>query len=386
MGDNLMRTLDSDAPLPPLSAIPDDLQSLADYERAAPAHMQASVWQHIQSGEGAETSLAANRAQYDRWRLLPRRLQSMQGASTALELLGEYHAAPLMLAPVAYHRLVHPQGEAATISAATALDVGMIASTLASVSLEDMAAQAQAAATELGRTVPPPLWFQLYLQPEREHSLQLLRRAEKAGFSAIVVTVDAAIKRSDFTLPEGVEAVNLRGLPRITQQAHAAGGQILFGTPLIDAVPTWEDMDWLRQQTRLPILVKGLLSADDAARAADLGMDGVIVSNHGGRVLDGLVTPLEALPAMHRAVGGRLPLLLDGGIRCGTDILKALALGASMVLIGRPQLHALAVAGVQGVAHVLHLLRAELELAMAQTGCATLADIGPELLVLVPST
>ena len=197
----------------------------------------------------------------------------------------------------------------------------------------------------------------------------------------IVVTVDAAVKRADFMLPPGVAAVNLRGGGQAPQRAEAAGGGgIVFGTPLARNAPTWADIAWLRGETRLPLVIKGLLSPDDARCAVETGMDGIIVSNHGGRVLDGTIAPMAALPAIAEAVGGAVPLLLDGGIRRGTDALKALALGARAVLVGRPQLHALAVAGMPGVVHMLHMLRAELELAMAQTGCATLADIGPELL------
>lgn len=368
-------------PLAPLTAIGADLQSLPDYERRAEAHVAPDVWHHIQSGAGAELSLAANRAQFDRWRLLPRALADMRGASTELMLLGQRHAAPVLLAPVAYHRLVHPQGELAAISAATALDTTMVVSTLSSIPLEDIAEAARAAARELGKPAPPPLWFQLYMQPDRDHSAELVRRAETAGYQVLVFTVDASVKRSGFAMQPGVEAANLRHMPGLTQHTSPADGAILFGTPLLDAAPTWDDLAWLRATTRLPIVVKGLLSSGDARQARDHGADAIIVSNHGGRVLDGLPAPLDMLPAMVEAVEGGLPLLLDGGVRRGTDVLKALALGASAVLIGRPQLHALAVAGVPGVAHMLHILRAELELAMAQVGRPTLSAIDESLLL-----
>lgn len=370
----------SRAPLPPLTAIPADITSLADYERRARAHLTAETWRHIESGAGAQTSLAANRAQFDARPLVPRMLADLTGGSTALDLFGQRHAAPLLLAPLAYHRLAHPEGELATMRAAAALETTMVVSTLASMPIEDIAQAARAAAAALGRA-PPPLWFQLYLQPERAASLGLVRRAEAAGYGVIVVTVDAAVKRADFALPSGVAAVNLRGEGQAPQRAEAAGnGGIVFGTPLADRAPTWADIAWLRGETRLPLVIKGLLAPDDARRAVEAGMDGIIVSNHGGRVLDGTITPMAALPAIAETVDGAVPLLLDGGVRHGTDALKALALGARAVLVGRPQLHALAVAGMPGVAHMLHMLRAELELAMAQTGCATLADIGPDLL------
>ncbi|MPT47531.1 MAG: alpha-hydroxy-acid oxidizing protein [Sphingobium sp.] len=354
---------------PPLTTIPSDIRTLADYERLAQNHISPDAWRHIQAGAGGETSLGANRAQFDRFHLVPRMLSDMRGATTEVHLFGLRHAAPILLAPVAYHRLARPQGEVATISAATALDITMVASTLSSISLEDIAGAARAAAAELRRPAPPPLWFQLYFQPDRAYTLDLVRRAEIAGYQVLVFTVDASVKRSDFALPADVEAANLRGMPRLSQSANAAEGRIVFGTPLLDAAPTWDDLGWLRSVTQLPIVVKGLLSPDDAKLTMDHGADGIIVSNHGGRVMDGLIPPVDALPAMVEAVEDKIPLLLDSGVRHGTDVLKALALGARAVLVGRPQIHALAVAGIGGVAHMLQILRAELELAMAQTGC-----------------
>lgn len=366
------------SPKPPLSAIPPDLRTLADYERRAEAHLTPEVWRHIQEGAGREITLAENRAAFDRIGLLPRAMASLDG-STEIDLLGRRHAAPILLAPLAYQRLAHPEGELACTRAATALDTGMIVSTLSSVPLEDIAAAAHALARELGKT-PAPLWFQLYLQPEREHSLQLVRRAETAGYEAIVLTVDAALKPAGITLPQGVEAVNLAGMPRPTQTS-VPGGKILLGTPLTDAAPGWDDLAWLREATSLPILVKGLLLGEDAARAVDEGADALIVSNHGGRVLDGLPSPVELIQSVAEATQDRVPLLLDGGVRMGTDVVKALALGACAVLIGRPQMHALAVAGMPGVAHAVHLLRTELEAAMAQLGCPNCAMLGPDRLV-----
>ena len=187
----------------------------------------------------------------------------------------------------------------------------------------------------------------------------------------------ASIKRSGFALPAGVQAANLRHIaPR--PQASSIDGPPLFGTPLVQQAPRWDELRWLRAHTRLPLVVKGVLHPAQARQLVDVGVDALIISNHGGRVLDGVVSPLEVLPAIAQAV--HVPLLLDSGVRWGTDVVKALALGASAVLVGRPQLHALACAGWLGVAHMLHLLRSELELAMAQLGCATLADIGPGIL------
>lgn len=357
--------------------IPADIRCAADYERHAIHHIEAQAWQHIQSGADQNLTLSHNRAALDALRLVPQPVADLRHAHTRIELLGQTLASPLLLAPVAYQRLVHPEGELATVRAAMALQTGMVVSTLSSFTLEEIAQAGQAAATEMGHSTPR--WFQLYMQPAREHSLQLIRRAEAAGYTAIVWTVDASIKRSGFALPHGVEAANLRGMPS-TQHTPPLLGPILFGTPLMQQIPTWDDLRWLRAQTQLPIIVKGILSPAQAQQAVDLGADALIVSNHGGRVLDGVVSPIEVLPAIAQAVQGQVPLLLDSGVRHGTDVVKALALGASAALIGRPQLYALATAGLVGVAHLLHLLRAELELTMAQLGCATVADITPPVL------
>lgn len=357
--------------------IPADIRCAADYERHAIHHIEAQAWQHIQSGADQNLTLSHNRAALDALRLVPQPVADLRHAHTRIELLGQTLASPLLLAPVAYQRLVHPEGELATVRAAMALQTGMVVSTLSSFTLEEIAQAGQAATTEMGHSTPR--WFQLYMQPAREHSLQLIRRAEAAGYTAIVWTVDASIKRSGFALPHGVEAANLRGMPS-TQHTPPLLGPILFGTPLIQQIPTWDDLRWLRAQTQLPIIVKGILSPAQAQQAVDLGADALIVSNHGGRVLDGVVSPIEVLPAIAQAVQGQVPLLLDSGVRHGTDVVKALALGASAALIGRPQLYALATAGLVGVAHLLHLLRAELELTMAQLGCATVADITPPVL------
>lgn len=357
--------------------IPADIACAADYERHAIHHIEAHAWQHIQGGADQNLTLGHNRTAFDALRLLPQPIADMAKAHTRTTLLGHALTSPILLAPVAYQRLVHPEGELATMRAAMALQTGMVVSTLSSETLEDIAQAGLVAEAEMGQGAPR--WFQLYLQPDRAHSLQLIRRAEAAGYTAMVWTVDASIKRSGFPLPYGVDAANLRGMPA-TQHTSPLQGPILFGTPLVQQAPTWDDLCWLRAQTTLPLIVKGVLSPAQAQRAVQLGADALIVSNHGGRVLDGVVSPMEVLPAIAQAVSGQVPLLLDSGVRYGTDVVKALALGASAVLIGRPQMHALATAGLLGVAHMLHLLRAELELAMAHLGCATVADITPDVL------
>ncbi len=363
---------------PPLTQIPAQLGSLADYARLAREHMEAHAWAHIESGADQHLSLAHNRSAFDQLRLCPQALADLSAANTTQTLLGQALQWPVLLAPVAYQCLAHPEGELATVRAAMAMRTGMVVSTLASHTLQEIAQAASAATQELGRG--GPLWFQLYQQATREHTLSLVRRAEDAGYQALVWTVDAHIKRSSYPLPPGVEAVNLRGMPEQRQSTDLMSEQILFGTDLARHAPSWDDLVWLREQTRLPLIVKGVLSPRVAAKIAQLGADAIVVSNHGARVLDTVVSPLEVLPAIRAATPSHIPLLMDSGVRQGTDILKAIALGASAVMLGRPQMHALAVAGMLGVAHMLYLLRAELELAMAQTGCATLADIGSDVI------
>ncbi len=359
------------------SQIPADIACAADYERHAIHHIEAHAWRHIQGGADQNLTLTHNRQAWDGLRLLPQPIADLGHAHTRTMLLGHDLASPILLAPVAYQCLAHPEGELATVRAATALQTGMLVSTLSSYTLEDIAQAGQAAAAEMGQGAPR--WFQLYLQPDRAHSLQLIRRAEAAGYTAIVWTVDASIKRSGFALPYGVEAANLRDMPHTTHTS-ALQGPMLFGTPLMQQAPSWDDLRWLRAHTPLPLIVKGILSPAQARQAVAYGADALVVSNHGGRVLDGVVSPVEVLPAIAAAVGAGTPLLVDSGVRYGTDVVKALALGAHAVLIGRPQMHALATAGLLGVAHLLHLLRAELELAMAHLGCAQVADITPDIL------
>lgn len=324
-------------------------------------------------GAGDETTLRANRTAYDRYALVPRVLTGMRGGSTALSLLGRPLAHPILLAPVAYQRMAHADGETGTAMAAEALEALMVLSCQASEPMEQVA--------RAGATCR---WFQLYMQPTRDATLSLARRAEAAGFEALVVTVDAPISgvrnremRAGFQLPKGVSAVNLKDLP--AAPAPAEGRNVVFDHFMAQA-PGWSDIEWLRSQTDLKLVLKGILHPDDARRAVEIGADAVIVSNHGGRVLDSATPSLMQLPEVVRAVAGDVPVLVDGGIRRGTDIVKARALGATAVLIGRPIVEALSVRGAQGVAHVLRLLRDELEIAMALCGCNALDQIRPELL------
>lgn len=360
-------------PREPLQQIPATIASVSDYEPYARERMTEQAWAYIAGGAADEVTLRDNSAAFQRLTLRPRVLQDLSGGNTRLSLFGQSFLHPIMLAPVAFQALAHPEAEMATVLGASAMQAGMVVSTQATTLLEDVAATATA-----------PLWFQLYIQPDRDFTRDLVLRAERAGYQAIVVTVDAPVnglrnreQRSGFAFPAGVEAVNLRGMRALPPQRGEAGSQILLGSHLLDAAPTWQDLAWLRSLTKLPVLVKGIVTTEDAARAVTEGIDGIIVSNHGGRTLDGLPATLDALPGVVAAVEGRVPVLMDGGIRRGGDVFKALALGARAVLVGRPYIYGLAAAGATGVSHVLYLLRAELEVTMTLAGCRDLAAISP---------
>ena len=363
------------APLPGNSPLA-GLATLADHEAQARTQLSEQAWAYFSGGAADELSLGANRQAWDSQLLLPRVLQPLAGGHTQVQVLGRTLAHPILLAPVAYQALAHPQGEIATAQAAAALQAGMVLSTQASTRLEDVAA------TFLPEAGRGPLWFQLYFQADRSATRELVVRAEQAGYEALVLTVDAPCsgardreRRAGFQLPPGVSAVNLP--PPAALQL--SGPSALFDG-LLQQAPSWDDVAWLQSQTRLPILLKGVLHPADARQACALGLAGLIVSNHGGRTLDTVPATAQVLPRIAEAVQGRLDLLVDGGIRRGTDVLKAIGLGAQAVLVGRPYVYGLAHAGALGVAHVLRLLRDELEIAMALCGCRTLAQAGAALM------
>jgi 4-hydroxymandelate oxidase len=348
------------------------LVNLADHEALARTRLDANAWAYFSGGAADEITLRANQLAWQQHLLQPRILRNLAGAHTRVQLLGRTLAHPIFLAPVAYQRMAHPDGEVATACAASAQQAGLVLSTQASISLETVA-QAVVNDPERG-----PLWFQLYLTPDRAFNRELVQRAERAGYEALVVTVDAPVngardreRRAGFRLPPGVSAVNLAGLPSEPETTQTPGQSAICGG-LLHAATTWADIEWLLLQTKLPVLLKGVLHLEDARQAVQLGVAGLIVSNHGGRTLDTAPTTAAVLPRMRQALGADVPLLVDGGIRRGTDVLKALALGANAVLVGRPYIYGLANAGALGVAHVLRLLRDELEIAMALCGCASL--------------
>lgn len=357
-------------PLAPLDRIPAEIHCAEDYATLARRFIAAPAYAYIAGGSGRDATLAANRAAFAEWAVVPRLLCDVSAGHTGLTPAGQALAHPILLAPVAFQRLAHPHGELDAARAAAATDSGLVCSTLSSYMLEEIAAAAG-----------PQRWFQLYFQPGREATLDLLRRAEAAGYGAIVVTLDAAIQmpslsaqRAGFRLPPELVPANLRGYPPPAPVSAPPGAsRILQGW--MRGAPTWDDLDWLVAQTTLPVWVKGVLHSQDALALRARGIAGVVVSNHGGRALDGAIASLRALPAIRAAVGDDYPLLLDGGIRSGLDVFKALALGADAVAVGRLPVYALSVAGALGVAHLIKLLREELEAAMALAGCATLADI-----------
>jgi 4-hydroxymandelate oxidase len=325
-----------------------------DYQTLAQAHMEPAAWDYYQSGVDDEVTLRANRAAFERIRLRPRMLVDVSTCDMRTTVLDTPVSMPILIAPTSFQCLAHPEGECATARAAGNAGTLMVVSTSATRSLE-----------EINSAASGPLWFQLYFYG-RKNARSLVHRAERVGYHALVITVDAprwgrkerAI-RSSFSFPSHLSEANFTAEEEIEEFAAA----------------TWKDLDWLHSLTSLPIIIKGILTAEDAVKAVEHEVDGIIVSNHGGRQLDSVPASIEALPEVVEAVDGRCEIYLDGGIRRGTDILKALALGARSILVGRPILWGLAADGTEGVSHVLELLRAELELAMALAGCPTLASI-----------
>lgn len=350
---------------PALQSLPPGIERPADYEAHARAALSEEAWSYFSAQAGTGLTTKANRAAWDALTFQPRVLRGLRSVATGSELLGRPLPWPVLVAPMALQRLAHADGEVATALAASALGAGLVLGSQASIAIE---AVASAFGPAPGRG---PLWFQFYLLADRGLTLELVRRAERAGCEALVLTVDAGVRaRRALQLPPGIATVNL---------PPARAGHSL--EDLLAEAPTWDDVEWLRAQTRLPLLLKGVLHPGDARTAAAVGVAGLIVSNHGGRVLDGAAATAVALPRIADAVGDTLPLLVDGGIASGADVLRALALGARAVLVGRPVLHGLAAAGAAGAAHVLRLLHDELRLAMAQCGVGSLGDIGPDLLV-----
>ena len=355
------------------------LVSLLDYEAAAGRTLSPPAAAYYRSGAGDELSLEENLVSWRRFRLRPRMLVGVGERSTATTVLGAPVRLPVLLAPTAMQRLAHPDGELGTARAAAAAGTIMTLSTVATASIEQVA-EARAA-------VDPGAagWFQLYPQRDRGLTRALVDRAAAAGYAAIVVTVDSPVfghresdAREPLHLPDGLSLENFRGLPGYEERADVGILQRFIAQQ--DPDFDWDDVAALCAESPIPVVLKGILRGDDAARAADAGAAGVVVSNHGGRQLDRTVAPADALRTVVEAAGGRLEVLVDGGVRRGVDVLIAIALGARAVLVGRPVLWGLAVDGEAGVRAVLDMLAADVDRAMALAGCRTVAEITSDLL------
>ena len=360
-----------------------------EMEQLAYSVMRPESVGYVAGGAGAEETMRANREAFDRWRIVPRMMRAVAERDLTTTVLRTTLNSPLMLAPIGVTEIIHPDAERAVARAAAALGVGMVLSTAASTSMEDVAA-------ELGDT---PKWYQLYWPRDPEIAASFLRRAEASGYEAIVVTLDTWLLG---WRPRDIDAAYLPFL-------HAQGVANYFSDPAFlgalakppaedqlsailhfvgnfsNASLTWDDLKFTREHTSLPVLVKGVLHPDDARRALDAGADGVIVSNHGGRQVDGAVAALDQLPLVAEAVGARVPVLFDSGVRSGADAIKALALGAEAVLLGRPYLHGLAVGGEAGVRHVLRAFLADLEVNLALAGHRTPGELDLDALAPRPT-
>lgn len=360
---------------------PKPLLNLFEYEACAAATLSPMARDYYASGAWDEVTLRDNRAAFERIRLRPRVLVDVSQRDMSLTLFGRALSMPILVAPMAFQCLAHPEGELATAKAAAQLGTTLILSTLSTQSLEDVAAAGAAASKEAGQ------WFQLYVHRDRGLTQALIERAEAAGYTALCLTVDAPVlgqrerdRQNRFALPAGLELANLASLKTLAiSQRSDESGLFAYFMEQINPALTWADLEWLRSHTLLPLVVKGVLRGDDAVRAVEHGAQAIVVSNHGGRQLDGAIAAIDALPEVVQAVRGQVDVLVDGGVRRGTDVLKALALGAKAVLLGRPVLWGLTVGGSEGVEQVLSQLRHEFDLAMALSGCARLQDIDPSL-------
>lgn len=348
---------------------------LADYEAAAAELLPQMVYDYYAGGAHDEITLQENRAAFDRIQLRYRVLRDVSSRSLTTEVLGEEVSMPVLIAPTAFHQLATEEGEVATARAATRSGTIMTLSTLSTRAIEDVGAAAD------GR-----LWFQLYVYRDREATRELVARAEAAGAKALVLTVDAQIwgvrerdVRNRFQLPEGLQMVNLVSRGKGDFPDVDGSGLAAYVARTFDPSLSWKDLEWLCANTRLPVLIKGVVRGDDAAQALEHGVAGVVVSNHGGRQLDTSPAPISVLEEVVQAMGGRGTVLVDGGVRRGTDVVKALALGAHAVLIGRPVLWGLATGGEEKITHMLQHLHAELDLAMALCGAASVAELTRDL-------
>jgi isopentenyl diphosphate isomerase/L-lactate dehydrogenase-like FMN-dependent dehydrogenase len=363
---------------------PDHPIGWAELEAAAEQALAPEPRGYLFGGAGTEDTMRANLEAFRRRRIVPRMLADVSERDLSRTILGTRLTAPVLLAPVGVQSILHPEGELASARAAASVGVPYVASTAASHTLEDIAAALGDGAR----------WYQLYWPRDEELAASFVHRAEAAGYTAVVLTLDTAmlgwrprdLQQGYLPFLQGVGIANyladpvfraaLPAPPEDDPQAAVGHFVGVFANPTV----TWEQLAFLRQTTRLPILLKGILHPDDARRASEAGVDGVVVSNHGGRQVDGALATLDALPGVAEAVGDDLAVLLDSGVRSGADALKALALGAQAVLLGRPAMWGLALGGEEGVRRVLRAFLADLDLALALSGHRTLEDLGPHVL------
>ncbi len=356
--------------------VPAEYVNVFDFEPVAQDRLSELAYAYYASGANDEITLRENRAALDRRALHYRVLVDVSRREAATTVLGHPVSMPIMVAPTAFHGLAHPDAELATARAASTAGTIMVLSTMSNTPVE-----------EVTRAASGPVWFQLYAYRDRAITRDLVQRVEAAGCRALMLTVDAPVLgrrerdlRNRFSLPPELAVANLTaaGLDCLPLESAGSGLATYFAT-LLDPSLSWEIVSWLRSITSLPLLVKGIIRPDDAVLAAEHGVQGIVVSNHGGRQLDTAPATIDVLGPIADAVAGRAQILMDGGIRRGTDVVKALALGARAVMIGRPILWGLAADGERGVARVLELLRDELDTALALCGCPTIAAITRDL-------
>jgi lactate 2-monooxygenase len=357
---------------------------LSQLEKKAAEILPPPAYDYVAGGASGERTMRANLAAVDRWRIVPRMLRNVSQRDLSIELFGHTLPAPVLLGPVGVQGILHADADLASARAAASLGIPFVLSTLSSRSIEDVAhAMAEA-----------PRWFQLYWGKDHELTCSMLRRAETSGYSALVVTLDTAMlgwRERDLQHPHlpfllGQGLANYFTDPvfrnRLTEPPEAAPAAAirLWAALFSNTALTWRDLDWLRRQTRLPILLKGILHPDDSRHALDSGADGIIVSNHGGRQVDGSIAALDALPAVAAAVQQKIPVLFDSGIRYGSDAIKAIALGARAVLLGRLYLWGLAIAGEQGVRDVVQNFLADFDLTLGLSGFRSCKDLDASVL------
>jgi 4-hydroxymandelate oxidase len=351
---------------------------ISDYETRAKEVLTTMAWEYLDSAAGDELTLKWNMTAFDRIQFLPRVLCDVSELDISVELFGERLPHPVLLAPIAYHKLFHKNGEPESAKGAALAQSVYCVSTMTNTSIEEIAQSSP----------DTKLWYQLYVQRDRGYTKSLLERVEAAGARAIVVTVDTPVlgnrvreARAGFHLPEGISRAMLEGLPKELQiTGHDTDLQGIY-YPLCDPKLSWNDIEWIVKNSNLPVVLKGLLHPDDADIAIQSGAQGVIVSNHGARNLDTVPPTIEMLPDIVERVDGEIPVLFDGGIRRGTDILKAMALGASAVMIGRPYMWGMAVNGAEGIEKAVNLLLTEMKIAMALCGRSVLSEIDEGILL-----